>query len=514
MRRLAPNLGESGLALGKPKSLGRGFTITLLARAAELLQGLIVIPIVIRLSGPAVYGSYILVMSALSFCMLVVDVGISYRYQRRLISAASPAERRSLFEPQFTFQVLAVAVISVVVVLAAPWLEKSLFAGEVNVAPWPIIAQLTSHLLYMQAVCYCLYGGRQTVFNIAWAAAPYVFMTVLVLGAAVGLTLSLNTLLALQAAAGFCTAIPPLVILLRDIGLPRLRLPLRVLMTDAGAAFPLLLQRVAAEGLRLADRYLILAFLSVVAVGQYQPAFAVGSVIMVVPSIIGTLLTPSLSRLFDLGERRAAERLHAAALRTFMMCALPFVIGALLIGPSLLALLTSPDIAFAGRWVVPLAAVASLFFGATRLFEQVAFVLTRTRAILLATFVAMGADITLNSILLPLVKDISSAGVAILIGYVASCFCLFGQIRDEWSLTIDWRAVSRFAAAAVLMGTVLWLLGYRPGSITGSGPVGLAGAVCLGALVYFVVLSALGVFGRREIRDLTDVMQGRAGEAQ
>lgn len=500
--------------MSKPRGLGRGFAITLFARAAELLQGLIVIPTVIRLSGPAVYGSYVLVMSALSFCMLVVDVGISYRYQRRLVSAVSPAERRALFEPQFTFQVLAVGIISVLVIFAAPWLEKSLFAGEVDVAPWPIIAQLVSHLLYMQAVCYCLYGGRQTAFNLAWGAAPYVFMIVLVLGAAAGLTLSLNTLVTLQAAATLCIAIPPLVILLRDIGVPRFRLPLRILVTDAAVAFPLLLQRIAADGLRVADRYLILAFLSVVAVGQYQPAFAVGSVTMVIPSIIGTQLTPSLSRLFDLGERQAAERLHAAALRTFLMFAVPFVIGALLIGPSLLALLTSPDIAYAGRWVVPLAAVASLFFGVTRLLEQVAFVLTRTRAILLATLVAASVDIALNSIFLPLVKDISITGIAIFIGYTAGCFSLSGRIRREWSVRIDWRAVYRFAAAAIAMGAVLWILGYRPGSITGAGPVALAGVVCLGALVYFILLSALGLFGRREIRNLADVMQGRAGEVQ
>jgi O-antigen/teichoic acid export membrane protein len=247
---------------------------------------------------------------------------------------------------------------------------------------------------------------------------------------------------------------------------------------------------------------------------DYQPAFAVGSVIMVVPSIICTVLEPSLSRIFDRGDRLGAERLLDAGLRIFLMVAVPFIVGTLMLGPSLLALLTTPEIGWVGRWVLPLAAAGSLFFGVTRLLGQAAFVLARMRAALVATLVAASVDITLNSITLPIVKDISVVAAGMLAGYAVGCLYLYWAMRVEWQIEMDWSALGRFVVAACAMGTVLWLLGYRPVAVAVADPFALIASVGLGALIYFLVLRALGVFGRRELRDLIDVMQGPAEQVQ
>jgi O-antigen/teichoic acid export membrane protein len=489
-------------------SLGRAFAFSFATRIIGLLQGLVVMPIVIRLSGPATYGSFILVISALSFYSAIINTGLPYRYQRRLISASGPTERRQLFEPQFTFQLIAVVFFAALVVLVSPHIAGSLLGGDAHFTSWSIVALLVANLLYTQTVTYCLYRGRYTAFNVAWGGSPYVFLILLVVGAVTGLGLSLNVLLILQAISALCVGVALLPIVLNDMGIPRLRLPPRVLVADARLGFPFLLQQVVNDVLRFADRYLILLFLSVTAVGQYQPAFTVGTIVMVVPEIMGTVLGPSLAHSYDRGERRQAERLYSTALRVFLMIAAPFAIGTLLLGPSLLAQLTNTEIGMAGRWVMPLVAVGSLFFGVTRLIGQVAFVLMCSRMMLMATVIAAGIDIVLNTISLPLVKDISVAAVSILLGYVVSCLYLNRAMRALWRIDVDWQAVLRFSMATAVMGGVLWILGYRAGTVAPVSSVTLTGTVALGVFVYFLTLSVLGGFGRRELREIIDVLQG------
>jgi O-antigen/teichoic acid export membrane protein len=492
----------------KPGSLGRTFAFSFATRIIGLLQGLIVMPVVIRLSGPATYGSFILLISALSFYSAMVNAGVPYRYQRRLISASSPIERRQLFEPQFTFQLIAVMLFAVLVVLVSPRVEGSLLNGEAHFTPWAVVALLMANLLYTQTVMFCLYSGRYTAYNVAWGGTPYVFLILLIIGAVAGVGLSLNLLLMLQAIAALCVSVALLPIVLHDMGIPRLRLPPRMLVTDARLGFPFLLQQVVSDILRFADRYLILLFLSVTAVGQYQPAFTVGTIVMVVPEVLGTVLGPSLAYLYDRGELRQAEYMYSTALRVFLMIAAPFAVGTLMLGPSLLAQLTNTEIGMAGRWVMPLVAVGSLFFGATRLMGQVAFVLMRARVMLVATVIAASIDIFLNSILLPLARDVSVAAVSTLVGYVLSCLYLGRAMRPLWRIDVDWLALLRFSIATAVMAGALWLLGYRAATVAPVSAATLAGTIALGVLAYFLTLSILGGFGRRELREIIDVLRG------
>jgi O-antigen/teichoic acid export membrane protein len=304
--------------------------------------------------------------------------------------------------------------------------------------------------------------------------------------------------------------------MLREIGLPRFHMPLHALIANVRLGWPLMIEMIVDFVLSTSDRYLIAAFLSIAFVGEYQPAYTLATLPMFLQTISDPLLTPAVSRLIDRGDRVAAEHMIAVFVRLFMMIVIPFAVGALMIGPSILGLLATPAIGMAGRWVVPLVAVATGFFGIMRFASLVAFVLGRTRLMVAPVFLGASINVGLNLLLIPLLKNITVAGVTTLLGYAASAIYACVLLHGEWRVVIDFKSVLRFSAAAAVMGGALWLLGYSPGAVAGMGIPYLVGAVASGIVVYFSVLWALGGFGRRELDQLGSLLRQRiprGGEA-
>jgi O-antigen/teichoic acid export membrane protein len=237
---------------------------------------------------------------------------------------------------------------------------------------------------------------------------------------------------------------------------------------------------------------------------------------MLLPTLTDIILVPALSRLIDLGERAEAERLLAAFLRLFLMFALPFAVGALMMGPTILGLLASPEIGIASRWVAPLMAVASIFLGIMRLASLVAFVMGRTRTILGASLVGAGLNIALNVIVLAMIRDIAVPAASALVGYVAAAVYTVLALRPVWRIGFEWGAIARYCIAAAAMGIALRLLGYSPGTVEPVSPFVLAAVLPAGGIAYFAALAAIGGFGRREINQIGNLLRrgdNSAGQA-
>ena len=484
---------------------GRDFGAVLAGQVLTFAQGLVLMPIIIRTAGAAVFGAYVLIMSVMALFFSALGYGIPYRYQRNIVSAATPTGRRALFEPQFTFQILAVAVVAAVILLLGRRLEHWLFRDSVSFSPGWLAALMAAQLLHRQAVDYFQYTRRFLHFSIATNGAAYLFVAMLSYVAADRGVLSLDMLLALQILASLLACAPLLPQLIREIGLPRPRLHLQQLIADARLGLPLSVELIVDFVLRSSDRYLILAFLSVSAVGSYQPAYTIGAVAIFFISMMDTILVPALSRLVDVGQREEAGAMMATVLRLFFMVAVPIVIGALMTGPSLVGLLATREIGALSRWVAPLVAAATIFYGIVRLASTAAFVIGRTTAILAANAAGAAVNLLLNLVLLPLLRDITVAAATTLAGYLVDYVCLVWTLRAIWPFEVDWNSILRYLAAAMGMGAFLWFLGFHVGEVADMGAIALALRIAAAIPVYFVLLLLLGAIGREEMAQLVNL---------
>lgn len=363
------------------KGVGRSFILTFAAQITTNLQGLVVLPIVIRWAGPTTYGAYILVNITVAQVFALVTTGITYRYTRNLVSAASFADRRQLFEPQFNFQLLAFVIVATCLLLMGPTIETLFDTGGLHIDPWILVALIAANIMQRQVINYYRYTLRLVPYNIVVGGAAIVFMASLAAFAFIEGSLSLDALLAVQVLSSVIVSLPFVVGMLREMGLPRVSLPLWTFISDTRAGFSLTLDMVVDFVLGSGDRYLITIYLSVLDVGRYQPGYQLASVVLFLPRLVVTVLSPVLSRMTDAGNRVEAERIVATALSFFLMIGVPFVAGTLMVGPSLLLVLTNADVAEASRWVAPFVAAGTVFCGILWILNTIVIALNRPKLI-------------------------------------------------------------------------------------------------------------------------------------
>lgn len=493
--------------------VGSVFAYTFAAQIISNLQGLVVLPIVVRWAGPAAYGAYVLVNIAIAQLIPLLTTGISYRYKRNLVSAATNSERRRLFEPQFNFHLLAFVVISGFLLLMGRTVETLFGSDAFHVSPWVLAGLVGANVVQIQVSNYFRYTLRLTPFNAALGGTPIAFVASLAGFVSITGSLSLNQLLAVQTASSFVVSLPLVIVMLRELGLPRIAFPLMTFVREFRAGLSLTLDLFVDFVITSGDRYLISAYLSVLDVGRYQPAYQLASVILFLPRLVVTVLSPVVSRLIDTGNRAEAERIVETSLSILLMVGVPFVAGTLMLGPSLIRILTNADIAEASRWVTPLVAVGTMFCGAIWIFETVVVGLNRPRLFLFADIEGACANLCINLICLPLFKNITVPALAASAGFAVAALGLAFHLRSLWRFKVEWSALLRYCAAAAVMAGLLWLFGFRAGEVKTVGIVYLAASVSGGVIAYFTALSALGGFGRREWNAIRDLIGSRAPDS-
>jgi O-antigen/teichoic acid export membrane protein len=480
--------------------MGRQLLIGVAVQAAVYIQALVLFPIVIWHAGAQGYGEFVVLVALLYLLYGLYASGVPYRYRREVVSVQSADERRALFAPQFAFQLLSLAVVSLGIVI---WTTVS---HNVSVPAPVLILWLTCNTFYRFVADYFRYTLRLGLFNFLSAVPPYLFLVFILAGVFVSGTLSVEELIVLQA----CSFAAPALLLvsrqLREIGWPRPTLRWRVLADDFKQGAPLTLELIIDFMLASSDRLLIAAFLSLADVGRYQPAYTLGMLVIFLPKLFDAIVLPNLNRLIDRGRIAEAERLVQAMFNLVLLVAVPFAAASLFVGPTLLRHLTNEEIATASRWVTPIVACAATFSGLMLIAGQVAFALRRTRVILLANASGGAVNVILNLLLLPALASIVVPAVTTLIGYGVGLIFTALALRGSWRFKIEWPVPLRCVGATAAMAFLLYRLGYRPGMLMAETPLALAGAIVAGAASYFAVLWIGGV----RIKHFRDVF-GYAG---
>ena len=250
-------------------------------------------PIIIKTIGVKVYGSYVIVMTLIGFVMAVSSFGVGFRRSRFLPAAQEREQRQDLFYPQLYFHFASLMVLSFVLILLFPAMDRLLFKGEVAFSIWLIIPYYIFYLLYSQTTDYFRYTHRINYFNYATLSFAVINISFIILLFLFDYKLTVNLLLTLQIVSSILVALPLAVKMIQEIGV-RFAIPnLRSLIEDIKLGFPLVMVYIVDFILSSSDRYVITAFMSVTAVGYYNSAYALGSFIVLLPKISGVVLAAS-----------------------------------------------------------------------------------------------------------------------------------------------------------------------------------------------------------------------------
>lgn len=461
---------------------------TLLAHLLIMGQGLVLTPLVVKIAGTQVFGEYVLLISCLGIMFGVSSLGVGVNAKRWLPSATTTPDRQRTFLPQFWFQILSALAIGVLAAIACAVSTRTLGGGRFHFSPWLIPVYLGAYTLFSQGADYFRNTHRLSVFNIATVIQPYLFIGLVLLSYWLTDELTIQSLLNSLIAGTTLVGLLLVIALMREIGLRYVGFQRQALTKEMRLGIPLIMGFLVDTLLAGGDRFIIAAMLSVRDVGTYAPAYALGALLMVLPRAFGVVLPPLIMQRVDAGDIAGARRLSGTAARVFLAVALPYICGAAVLGQEILALYTNRDVARVAWPVIPLAALATTFYGLNMIKANVAFIRLKTGLLFWNNCTSLTLSLLLNLLLLKMFGNVVFAAVASLLAYGTSYWLLSRTLVNEdasFSIETDWLARSALAACGMAIGLEAFGMMLPAGNI-----ITLILRVAGGVAMYLVLMLA------------------------
>ena len=239
-----------------------------------------------------------------------------------------------------------------------------------------------------------------------------------------------------------------------------------------------------------ADRFFIYAFIDATAVGTYAAAYWAGSLFTTFISPIHTVLLPAMAALWNQHKKGEIGGYLTQTVRFSALVAMPLLAGGTLLSEPLLApfVLDNP-----GSVAVyfPFLAVSFIFFGFGIPFGDLMATAGQSRRLFYLNGGLALANLLLNLLLVPLY------GIAGAVFSTIACHFTYAvgtslMARSILTYKLPWGMLARNILAATAMALVIrWIFG--------SAPTEALVPVLIGAMVYIVLLFALGALTKQDL---------------
>jgi O-antigen/teichoic acid export membrane protein len=249
------------------------------------------------------------------------------------------------------------------------------------------------------------------------------------------------------------------------------------------------------------DRYVIAGFLGTTSVGIYSAGYGLGNIFMMVVGIIGLVLAPTASKLYDEGKTEELTPLLGYSVKYLLLLAIPFVVGAAILGEPILRVLSSPEIAARGHHVVPIIALTAALFAVNAVVGLPLILAKKTPLAGIAWAAAAVVNLALNLVLVPWIGIIGSALGSLLSVALATGICAYYSSR-ELKAPVDLLFVVKSLVASGVMALVLWL-------VAPEGTVSVLLCILLGVAVYAAVMLPLRGLARHEFLFFWSLVRGK-----
>lgn len=487
------------------RSFVKDNTIVIIGHALMSLSSIVLLPIIIKTVGVTVYGSYVLVVSILGFITGISSFGVGFKMSRFFPSAKDWMARRDLYYPQFFFRISSIFLLSLLLILLDGPIKLYIFKNEITYSAVILGFYLISYFFYSQGLDYLRFTSRITCMTLGAIFSPCLQVGFVLLFWYYGL-LSINALVLSSGLSSILIAIPCFWLIIREIRTTFPSLKISNLISDIKLGFPLVLNYIVDFVLSGSDRFVIALFLSVTHVGYYNPAYALGSIIVFIPKAMGTAVPQLLSKAVDNNEEHKAKEMINYAIKVFLLIGIPFVFGSLVLGKSILTLLATSEVAEKAGLITPIVALGALFYGLNIILSNVLYVRQRTLAMFGMNIFASAFNLIANLIFIYLFKSIIVAAISTCLSYFIVFIYIYKTVNEDWSVNLDpVSMIKSVIASSAMFALLTWISSFFGNQNT----IGmLLARLVLGIVVYFVVLLALRTFSTRELRFVKGVICG------
>jgi len=473
--------------------------IVIVGHIMVYMKGIILMPIIIKTVGVTIYGGFVLLSSVLGIVFGISSFGAGFRAKRFMPSAGNIQARRELFYPQFFFQMFSIVFFSALLVLLDSQINVYIFKNEITYSVMVIPAYLALYFLYSQGSDYFRYTSRVKYMTAATLCFPYIHIGLILLFFYYYRYISINVLVMSYAISAFLIAIPCFWIVFREIGAKFSFYSIKGLVSDIKIGFPLVLGFIVDFILAGSDRYFIAFYMTVSAVGYYNPGYVLGSLIVFIPKAMGTALPQLMSKAVDNKNEYEAQRMLNYALKIFLLLAIPFIFGSIVLGKPILTLLANSEVAENAYLVTPLVALGTLFYGLNIILSNVLFVRMKTYAMFNMNLFASAFNLLANLILLYFFRNIIVAAITTLLSYFIAFIYITKIVKVEnWPVDFQPSVIIKSITASLLMAALLFWVSSEVVDVNSVAIV--TEELVLGIVAYIGGLLTLGTFSKKELQ--------------
>jgi O-antigen/teichoic acid export membrane protein len=466
---------------------GRHVSFVVAVNFLGLLLSAVLMPILTKALGPAQYGIWTLVITAVALATPLAVMGFGDSIVRFLAGENDRNKVREDFFSSLSVVLASSAVCSFIMFLLANTLATSIIkdsAAELYIRLGATLILLNS--IFQVFLAFFRTGrnmGEYSLFQLGWS----LLQVCLTIGSlALGYKL-FGVVTAAILSAVMVNGVALIFILNRaHFSRPRFSNILPYLRWGV----PLAPNAAIMWVISTCDRYIVSYFLGTSAAGIYNAAYSIGFYSSFIIFPLGMVLYPYVTKHFAQGNIAETKNYFRYSFKYLMMITIPCAVGAAVLSRPLLLILTTPEFV-SGRYIVALAALAAIFFCIYQFFLYVLYLENRTRLIVVLLSASAVLNLALNLLLIPRF-GIEGAGIASSLAYAFLGGVTFIVSRRLMKLNLNSLFLLKSVAAAAFMGLIIRII--NPSSV-----VATALSIMAGIAIYLGILILLKGFSKVEM---------------
>ncbi len=449
-------------------------------------SGIILLPVLTRTLGAYGYGIWVQALATMGLVTTSLTLGLPHSIGR-FFPAKKMLEIREDFYSILTVIIITASLFSIILYSYPTPLANAILDGNT------IVVRMVSIIILVR----CLDSLFKSVFRAFREMKKYSILNVSRTFLQIGLAISLVLLGYGIFGALFAVLLSNGILLLLEIMLVSKKIPYHTpnfsaLKEYLNFGIPSIPSSLSYWVIETSDRYLIGFFLGATFVGYYSPGYSLGKIVpFMIIGVLSPVLTPSLSSYYSDGNISMVKKVLNLCIKYFLVISIPFFVGAILLGRSLLLLLTTPKIAQEAYIILFFSGIAAIFYGIKVMFQKI--LVLKKMMTLNASFYFVAAIVNLigNIYLIPQI-GITGAGITTIISYFIALILTIYFGRKEIAIKPDYMHILKVILSAIGMG----ILVYYTKAYFSSNFFFLTS---IGIISYFIVLYSIGGIKKKEI---------------
>lgn len=470
------------------------------------IVGIMAVPIITRLFPPQDYGNYILVLTTVSILSAIASAWLSASVIRFFPVYKLSGQVEELYSTVIKLTIVSLVAISLTSLGILFFAQDHISANLYSLMRIGVLVFIVTS--FSQVLLDTLRIKRKVI----WYSSITIWRSIAGLGLGVALIIFFQYGVDGLLWGSFLSMAIVLPLLCKvAVGQPSFKngsIYSQMTSEMAKYGFPVIPVNIASWVLSLSDRYIIEFYRGSAEVGLYSISYAISEqTMLMIVSLFMVAAAPIEYTIWENRGKEASREFLSRLTRYYLLIGLPAAVGLSVLAKPIISILAASAY-FPGYRIVPLVVFGVFLVGITHRFSEALAFYKRSDILMYCIVGAAFLKIGLNFIFIPKYGYMAAA-ITTLIAFGADLTARVILSRRFFVWEFPFKSLAKITFASAVMGIVIYPMSN---SLTTSTLINLIAGICVGVIVYVVMLFLLREPQKEETQELYALLLGGKNE--